>query len=106
GCHVFAADRNQKGVESTRRLGGFPVLLQEFSEDDVSHPEPDAREIDPGDLLDQGVVSAASTDRPQRPLAIEQLEPEPTIAGTPAHDAEVDRNEVSETDRADPRPAP
>src|SRR6266571_2658403 len=55
--HVLAAHRNQKGVESTRRLGGFAVLLQEFSEDDVSHPEPDAREIDARDLLDQRVVS-------------------------------------------------
>src|SRR2546425_7745821 len=44
--YVVAAHRYQKGVELRRRLVGRAALLQEFSEDDISHAEAQGGEID------------------------------------------------------------
>src|SRR2546430_7396445 len=70
---VIPADRHQKGVELGRRLDLLSVLLQDFAEDDVSHSEAHAGQIDARHLLDQVVVSATAADRAERAPGVKQL---------------------------------
>src|SRR5204863_1506656 len=51
---VVAADRDQKGAEFARRLGGHAALLEELAEYNVAHAEPQ------GGLIQQPVVTSTA----------------------------------------------
>ncbi len=95
--HVFAAHRNQKGVELRRRLVGGAALLQQLSENDVSHAEPQGGKIDAAQRLQQPVVAAAPAHGAQRLARVEQLEHDPGVVREPADDREIHRDEVPES---------
>jgi len=86
---IVAADGDQKGAELGRRLGCRAALLEEVTEDDISHAEPQ------GGKIEETVVAASTRDRAQRFLGVEQLEYDAGVVGESAHNGEVHRDEVT-----------
>src|SRR4051794_955666 len=93
---VVLSDERQKHVD-TARFGWYRLLLlQKLAQNDITHAEPERRQIDAAHISKQRIVPSATADRAQGLARIEQLEDNPGVIGKPSHDREVNLEEASQ----------
>ena len=78
---------------------GADPFAHQLTQDDVTHSEPDARQIDATECLQQAVVAPTTTDSSQRATRIKQLEDDPGVICQSPDDRKVDIDEIAEAHR-------
>ena len=74
--------------------GSQPAVPEQLAQHDIAHPESERGQVHPAQRLQQIVVAAAAADGAQRPPGVEQLEHRAGVVRQPAHDAEVEVDEL------------
>ena len=83
-----------------RCLGSQAAVPEQLAQHHVPHAESERGQVHPTERLQQVVVPAAAADGAQLTPGIEQLEHRAGVVRQPAHDAEVQVDELAEPHRA------
>src|SRR5215217_1092944 len=93
---VLFGDEHQKDVDAGSFDRSQTPVLQQFSQNDVSHPESERWEVHASKFAKQVVVPSTATDSAESPAGVEQLEDHAGVVGQASDNREINFHERAE----------